>query len=98
VASSAKREFLEHRIVTIMAKLLQKNSCPVGGDWGRVTELAKEEMHRIGAKMVKLHRKDSSSVPRDGVTELASEEHRIVKMMVKLLRINSMAGAATAEH
>ena len=49
------------------------------------------------AKMVKLHRKDSSSVPRDGAAELASEEHRIVKMMVKLHRKDSVAGAA-AEH
>jgi hypothetical protein len=60
VASSAKVASVEHRIVTIMAKLLQKNSSPVGGDWGRVVELAKEDMHhRIVAKTVKLHRKDS---------------------------------------
>jgi hypothetical protein len=37
-------------------------------------------------------------VPGDRAAELASEEkHRIVKMMVKLRRKNSVAGAA-AEH
>jgi hypothetical protein len=55
VASSAKVASVEHRIVTIMAKLLQKNSSPVSGDWGKVVELAKEDMHRTVAKTVKLH-------------------------------------------
>ena len=45
VASSVKLASVVHRIVTIMANHLLMNSCPVGGDWGRVAELAKEEMH-----------------------------------------------------
>jgi len=97
VASSAKLASVEHRIVTTMAKLLQKNSSPVDGDSGRVAELAKEEMHRIVAKMVKLRRKNSSSVPGDGAAELASEEHRIGKIIVKLRRKDSIARPA-AEH